>query len=317
MKLNELDFIDSKYAAQRMLESRYGQTIDFDRLTPTKAREMHSRVQNMLEAQQNTSTGFVRENNSEYMKLVLINKILESTIEEDDTLPVDMKDPKVRGVMDKIKRNQNLSPDEQKMANKLAAMQAEGKDQDRKPPFEPDESSIDTDKYGNKIKKKNVPKHLAKKGMRKSMQTQDINEGTEIQTAQVVLAAKDMGDRLQKMLQDVSEMQFKDLPAVVESAKSEVGTEQADQFSQAATKALQDLLMATQQAKQEMDQAMGALTGEGMSVPTDSAEVDTDIDAISDTDDDFAVDIETNTDEMPEIDVDTDDDAASVGRAER
>lgn len=274
MKLNELDFIDSKYAAQRMLESRYGQTIDFDRLTPTKAREMHSRVQNMLDAQQNTSTGFVRENNSEYMKLVLINKILESTIEEDDTLPVDMKDPKVRGVMDKIKKNQNLSPDEQKMANKLAAMQAEGKDK-------------------------------------------NINEGTEIQTAQVVLAAKDMGDRLQKMLQDVSEMQFKDLPAVVESAKSEVGTEQADQFSQSATKALQDLLMATQQAKQEMDQAMGALTGEGMSVPTDSAEVDTDIDAISDTDDDFAVDIETNTDEMPEIDVDTDDDAASVGRAER
>ena len=50
---------------------------------------------------------------------------------------------------------------------------------------------------------------------------------SEINQAQVVLAAKDMADRVQKMAEDIAEMQYKDLPAVVDQARGDLGTEQA------------------------------------------------------------------------------------------
>jgi len=50
------------------------------------------------------------------------------------------------------------------------------KNSNDEPPFEPDEKTTDTDEFGNKIKKKNVAKHLAKKGMRKAMSKQELSE---------------------------------------------------------------------------------------------------------------------------------------------
>ena len=46
-------------------------------------------------------------------------------------------------------------------------------------PFEPDDEPTDTDEFGNKIKKKNVAKHLAKKGMRQAMDKETIQEVAE------------------------------------------------------------------------------------------------------------------------------------------
>lgn len=272
MKLNELDWIDSKTAAQRVLESRFGQSLDLSQLSLSKAYKMLDKTQSAIADQHNSSNGFLRENNAQYMKLILLDKVLRAYIAESDSeMPIDMKNPKVKGVMDKIKRGQNLSPDEQEMANKIAAMS--------------------------------------------TTESKKVTESTEIQQAQVVLAAKDMSDRVQKMLQDVSEMQFKDLPAIVDGAKNEVGTEQAEQYNTAVTKALQDLLIAMQTAKQDMDMGMNALTGDGMSVPTDSSD-ELGMDASMDPDADFAVDLETNTEELPEPE-EEDSEEIAVGRAER
>jgi hypothetical protein len=51
-----------------------------------------------------------------------------------------------------------------------------------------------------------------------------------------------MVDQVQKMSEDVSAMQFKDLPALVDQIKNEVGTDQAMQFNTDATAALAGLL---------------------------------------------------------------------------
>jgi len=47
---------------------------------------------------------------------------------------------------------------------------------DDEPPFEPDDETTDKDEFGNPIKKKNVAKHLAKKGMKKAMDKDTIKE---------------------------------------------------------------------------------------------------------------------------------------------
>jgi hypothetical protein len=66
---------------------------------------------------------------------------------------------------------------------------------------------------------------------------------------------------MQSMLEDISELQFKELPALVDSIKNQVGIDQAAQFNTDATAALTGLLQNLQSAKQQMDQALGVVTG--------------------------------------------------------
>ena len=94
-----------------------------------------------------------------------------------------------------------------------------------------------------------------------------MREQNELQQAQVVLASQDMVDRIQSMLEDVSEMQFKDLPALTDSIKQDMGTEQASQFSAQASQALSTLLTAIQAGKTQMESAQSVLTGDAITVP--------------------------------------------------
>jgi len=86
---------------------------------------------------------------------------------------------------------------------------------------------------------------------------------SEIQQAQVVLAAQDMVDRVQKMLEDTTEMQFKELPALVDSIKNEVGMDQAAQFNADAAAALSGLVQNLQASKGQLESALGVVTGTG------------------------------------------------------
>ena len=77
----------------------------------------------------------------------------------------------------------------------------------------------------------------------------------------MVLAAQDMVDKMQGMLEDVTELQFKELPALVDSIKNQVGIEQAQQFNTDATAALAGLVQNLQGAKQQLDAALNVVTG--------------------------------------------------------
>ena len=104
-------------------------------------------------------------------------------------------------------------------------------------------------------------------GKQRSQKTRRIMEASEIQTAQVVLAAQDMVDRIQGMMEDISEMQFKDLPALVNSIRNDMGPDQATQFQAQASTALSNLLTSVQAGKAEMEAAQGVLTGQAPVVP--------------------------------------------------
>jgi hypothetical protein len=100
-------------------------------------------------------------------------------------------------------------------------------------------------------------------------ETEMLREASEVQQAQVVLAAQDMVDKMQKMLEEITAMQFKDLPALVDSIKNEVGPQQANQFNADATAALSGLVQNLQAGKQQMDAALGVVTGQA-AAPVDT-----------------------------------------------
>lgn len=90
-----------------------------------------------------------------------------------------------------------------------------------------------------------------------------VVENEEVEKSQVVLAAKDMMDSVQKMVEDVSDMLVKELPAIVDSVNSEIGTNEGDQYSTQATEALSGLQAALTTARAGLQSALGIVTGQG------------------------------------------------------
>jgi ribosomal protein L7/L12 len=76
-----------------------------------------------------------------------------------------------------------------------------------------------------------------------------------------------MVDQVQKMIEQVTSMQFKDLPALVDQIKNEVGVDQAQQFNADATAALAGLTQNLQGSKGQLETALGVVTGQAPAVP--------------------------------------------------
>lgn len=98
-----------------------------------------------------------------------------------------------------------------------------------------------------------------------------VVENEEVQKSQVILAAQDMIDTLQKMLEDISKMNVEELNAVVDGMKNEFGTSAGDQFGGAVGTALSTLQEAITAAKTAVTGALGAVTGEGGGMPAPDA----------------------------------------------
>jgi hypothetical protein len=90
-----------------------------------------------------------------------------------------------------------------------------------------------------------------------------VVENEEVEKSQVILAAQDMVDSVQKWYEEVNDMMVKELPALVDSIESEIGVNESTSFSEAAGGALQALNSALQEAQSALKGAVGSLTGQG------------------------------------------------------
>jgi hypothetical protein len=97
-------------------------------------------------------------------------------------------------------------------------------------------------------------------------QHEPLMEG-ELETAEVVLAAKDMVDSVQKMLEDASKMMNEQLPPLVDSIKDQVGVAQADVYKNATATALQGLIDSLTTAREALDNGARGLSGEAPAEP--------------------------------------------------
>jgi hypothetical protein len=88
-------------------------------------------------------------------------------------------------------------------------------------------------------------------------------ENEEVQKSQVILAAQDMIDSIQKMIEQISKMKVEELPAVVTGVNNEIGTNEGQQFEQSVTEALTTLEAALTSSKGALNSALGIVTGDG------------------------------------------------------
>ena len=241
MKLNELSAPQPSKQIAKVFESYFGSRLSFDQLNRRQTGYMLQRVRGILGEHRNSSARHRSEQNPDYLKLMMMEQALASRLSEMAPLAAPATpgnpggkapsagatgstapvDPKLAAAQDKIKKGQTLSPEEQKMVNDAAAAVTESK-------------------------------------LRRAYR---MLKESEVQQAQVVLAAQDMVDKMQSMLEDVSSLQFKELPALIDSIKNQVGIDQATQFNTDASAALTGLMQNLQGAKQQLDAALGVVTG--------------------------------------------------------
>ena len=111
-----------------------------------------------------------------------------------------------------------------------------------------------------------------------------VVENEKIEESQVYLAAQDLVDTVQKMLEDVGQMQVKELPALVSSIESEIGVNESQSFNDQVSQQLDALSSTLKETMTGLKSAVNGLTGQeaGMAFnepPVDDAELGADIGA--------------------------------------
>ncbi len=107
---------------------------------------------------------------------------------------------------------------------------------------------------------------LIAEGMDMAIEKKKLEESADLDQAEVLLAAKQMADDLQKMAENLASMQVEDLMSIHNAMKEQVGTAEADAFNSSAEAAIGSALDAVKSANEQVGNAV--LTAQGMAPET-------------------------------------------------
>ncbi len=315
MKLFELAVPNGTQQITKVFESYFGSKIKFEDLNRRQAYNMLSRVRSVLSEHRNTVARHQSQQNPDYLKLLMMEQALSARVKEQSVGGVGQGPSGgpggAPGAQQQPSREQQAAA-VSKVTNKFNDPQVK--------------TAIRNAMAGRRLTPAQAQmvqgaKVMGMLGENQRRLVQQVLQESEVQQAQVVLAAQDMVDKMQDMLEDVTEMQFKELPALVDSIKNQVGMEQAQQFNTDATAALAGLVQNLQGAKQQMETALNVVTGQApamdmaapaMGAPSMPGELppppgmDTD-----------AADVEIDTDEVVSNDDESEPPKGALGRSKR
>jgi len=297
MKLQDLAILPQTKQIAKVFESYFGKSITFESISKRQANAMLGKVRGLISEHRGTPAYHGSEKSSAYLKLVMMEQVLTKKIREEfpatagggvGTGAADankakqeinkIQDPKLKAAMTKTAAGQNLTPDEQEMV-KATALQAVTAESRRR--------------LGRQLSE------------------------SEVQQAQVILASQDMVDQVQKMIEQITSLQFKDLPALVDQIRNEIGYEQATQFNADATAALGGMVQNLQGSKAQLEGAMGTVTGQAPVVPgVTDVDAELPVDPMADAGDELDLDIDAEIDDE-EVDAEEEPVKTSLGRGRR
>jgi hypothetical protein len=251
MKLQELAVTRPTKQIAKVFESHFDQRLSFDSMNRGQVRGMLQRVRGLVNEHRASPAFHHSEKNPAYLKLMMMEQALTQQLQEFGATASGSTpgaNPAATAALNTVQQQQK----KKEMQDQIKQKQKEIAD---------------------------LQKAMMNPTMAAENNTGNFLRESEIQQAQVVLAAQDMVDRVQKMLEDTTEMQFKELPALVDSIKNEVGVDQAAQFNADAAAALSGLVQNLQASKGQLEAALGVVTGTGGGAVVPGAEAGADIGA--------------------------------------
>ena len=156
-------------------------------------------------------------------------------------------------------------------------------------------TDMDTQQTVSKVEKASIPPKdkkeiigaLVTKEMSKMPKgtgtMQGVKEGVEEQS-ELILAAKDMMDKVTGYLEDLASMKTEGMLELADRIRDEMGAEKADAFLQKIQPAIEQAEATLTTTRQELDNGVRILTGEEVATDTigadDSMNMDTDLDSL-------------------------------------
>ena len=245
MKLNELAVTRPTQQIAKVFESHFDQQVQFDSMNRGQLHDMYRKVRGVLSEHRSGPARHTSERNPAYLKLMMMEQALAEKIYEDEMAAANAAAPAP-----------GVNPQQ-------AAAMAVKQKMDQKAQVQKELEDLKKQVTEKQNQLNDISSTTAVQEHRRAQTYGYYLSESEVQQAQVVLAAQDMVDKMQGMIEDTTEMQFKELPALVDSIKNQIGADQAAQFNNDAQAALSGLVQNLQGSKQQLEQALGVVTGQG------------------------------------------------------
>jgi len=255
------------------LAKKYGKTINTDKFTTEQLLDARNKLRTTL-SQVETNESFDAVHTSEtYQKNKLFLELLNTAIAERETI------------------EEKQSPAQKAAFEKMMAKKGKGKSKDKKAGKGKKPDFLDLDKDGNKTE----PMDGAAKDAKKESV---VREGAEEQSA-LVMASKDMVDRITGWMEDTAEMQTESMLELGDKIRDEMGIDKSEEFINTVKPALGSLFTSLESTRDSLTGGVAILTGEGApstmgdEVPADDMDMEPTVDADAEAeapegDDEFA-----------------------------
>ena len=282
MLINEFSKPITVKSLNENLAKRYGKTIDVDKFTTEQLMNARNKLRTTL-SQVETNESFDSVHTSDtYQKNKLFLELLNTALSERDMLEGEVP----AGLKAYQDKKAGKKPADKKAGKKPADKKAT-KGDNKKPDADGDgvpdwadkDSKTDEGSYGKKKKA--------------------VKEGAE-EEATLVMAAKDMVDRITGWMEDTAEMQTESMLELGDKIRDEHGVDQSENFINTVKPALGSLFSSLEVTRDALTSGVAILTGEGApQTMGDEVEDDdmTDMD-MDDTDMDADVDADDMDDEF-------------------
>jgi hypothetical protein len=236
MLINEFSKPITVKSLNENLAKRYGKTIDVDKFTTEQLMNARNKLRTTL-SQVETNESFDSVHTSDtYQKNKLFLELLNTALSERDMLEGEVP--------------AGLKAYQDKKAGKKPADKKATKGDNKKPDADGDgvpdwadkDSKTDEGSYGKKKKA--------------------VKEGAE-EEATLVMAAKDMVDRITGWMEDTAEMQTESMLELGDKIRDEHGVDQSENFINTVKPALGSLFSSLEVTRDALTSGVAILTGEG------------------------------------------------------
>ena len=236
------------------LAKKFGQRINLEQFTLEQLQDARNKIRTTL-SQVETNESFNAVTNENYQKSKMYLDVLNQAIKERESI---------------------------EEAGKPDFLDLD-KDGDKKEPMK--KAAKDAGKgKGGKPKKGKVPPQFQKESV--------VKEGAE-DSAELVMAAKDMVDRVTGWMEDTAEMQTESMLELADAIRDEMGSEASEAFVNTVKPALEAMYTAMESTRASLTGGVGQLTGEGEPMDAmggDDMDMDMDMEPTTDMDADAGMD---------------------------
>jgi hypothetical protein len=222
------------------LNKVYRWQLDLNRINESDASNMLGTLRQKINKIRSTNQAHQAERNPEFMEAVMVSRVLESWKTEIET------------ANRRALNERTLKPGEEKKREKYVKGMKKMKGDFQK-------------RYGNRSDE------VMYATATKMAKTESVNDALrllkftliegEVEQARVTMAARDMVDTIQDLVEKIGKMQNEQLPALVTAMKDEVGIDQANQFNQTAGDSLRAVMDAITASRDAMDNASRGVYG--------------------------------------------------------